>query len=112
MAKTIKASEVRALIAENKTRKEIAEHFGVSQEEMKRKVWSHPAFKNKKLSLQPAVFIDDEAGVQTEASAETTEDAATETATTQDAPASEGVTGPGNDVDAADNADTEQRSWS
>jgi len=48
----IKISEVKALLDQGKSRKEIAEHFGKTQTEMKLLVWSSPKLKNLKAKKQ------------------------------------------------------------
>lgn len=56
----ITLSGVQALLSSGKTRKEIAEHFGVSQAIMKRKVWNHPSLRGKKaMGSSNMEFIDD-----------------------------------------------------
>lgn len=44
----ITISGVKDLLSEGKSRKEIAEHYGVPMSVMKEKVWSHPELKNLK----------------------------------------------------------------
>lgn len=63
MAKEIKISEVKELIEKGMSRKDIAQHFGTTQAEMKRKVWSHPVFKHKKTVTVPVELVDDTAGL-------------------------------------------------
>ena len=53
--KTIKLSEILALMEEGKTRKEINAIYGETDAAMKQKVWSHPKLKNKK-SAKPVNF--------------------------------------------------------
>jgi uncharacterized protein (DUF433 family) len=48
----ITVSEVRTLLNQGKSRKEIAEHYGKTQAEMQRMVWSHPKLKNLKAKKQ------------------------------------------------------------
>jgi DNA repair ATPase RecN len=48
----ITISEVKELLNQGKSRKEIAEHFGRTQLEMKKMVWSHPKLKNLKAKKQ------------------------------------------------------------
>lgn len=56
----ITLSGVQALLSSGKTRKEIAEHYGVSQAIMKRKVWNHPSLRGKKaMGSSNMEFIDD-----------------------------------------------------
>ena len=43
---------VKELLNQGKSRKEIAEHFGVPMSVMKEKVWSHPELKNLKAKKQ------------------------------------------------------------
>jgi hypothetical protein len=92
MAITITATAVRALVAEGKTRKEIAEHFGASQQEMNRKVWSQPGFKGAKRNMSPVTFIDDENG------AVASENTSTAPAETAAAPAQEEASAPADDI--------------
>jgi len=62
-APVITLTAVQQLLADGKDRKAIAEHFGVSQAAMKRKVWSHPALKNRKaMGASNFDFIDDRDG--------------------------------------------------
>ena len=44
----ITISDVLGLLAQGKSRKEIAEHYGRTQSEMIKMVWGHPKLKNKK----------------------------------------------------------------
>lgn len=44
----ITISGVKDLLSEGKSRKEIAEYYGVPMSVMKEKVWSHPELKNLK----------------------------------------------------------------
>lgn len=48
----ITISEVLSLLDQGKSRKEIAEHYGRTQSEMKRIVWEHPKLKNRKAKKQ------------------------------------------------------------
>lgn len=48
----ITISGVLALLAEGKSRKEIAEYYGKTQTEMQKVVWSHPKLKNRKAKKQ------------------------------------------------------------
>jgi uncharacterized membrane-anchored protein YhcB (DUF1043 family) len=48
----ITVSEVKSLLDQGKSRKEIADHFGKTQAEMQRMVWSHPKLKNLKAKKQ------------------------------------------------------------
>ena len=48
----ITISEVLSLLAQGKSRKEIAEHYGRTQTEMKKIVWDHPKLKNRKAKKQ------------------------------------------------------------
>lgn len=60
----ITVSEVKSLLDQGKSRKEIADHFGKSQAEMQRMVWSHPKLKNLKAKKQYTgiELMDDEDG--------------------------------------------------
>lgn len=60
----ITISEVKSLLDQGKSRKEIADHFGKSQAEMQRMVWSHPKLKNLKAKKQytSIELMDDEDG--------------------------------------------------
>lgn len=61
----ITVSEVKSLLDQGKSRKEIAEYYGKSQAEMQRMVWSHPKLKNLKAKKQYTgiELMDDEEGV-------------------------------------------------
>ena len=61
----ITISEVKNLLEQGKSRKEIAEYYGKSQAEMQRMVWSHPKLKNLKAKKQYTgiELMDDEEGV-------------------------------------------------
>ena len=48
----ITISAVLDLLAQGKTRKEIAEHYGKTQTEMQKSVWSHPKLKGRKIKKQ------------------------------------------------------------
>ena len=48
----ITISEVLSLLDQGKSRKEIAEHYGRTQTEMKRIVWEHAELKNRKAKKQ------------------------------------------------------------
>lgn len=48
----ITVSEVKSLLDQGKSRKEIAEYYGKTQAEMQRMVWSHPKLKNLKAKKQ------------------------------------------------------------
>ena len=48
----ITISDVLGLLAEGKSRKEIAEHYGRTQSDMKKMVWDHPKLKNRKAKKQ------------------------------------------------------------
>lgn len=48
----ITISDVLGLLAQGKSRKEIAEHYGRTQSEMNKMVWGHPKLKNKKAKKQ------------------------------------------------------------
>jgi hypothetical protein len=58
----ITISEVKSLLDQGKSRKEIAEHYGKTQAEMQRMVWSSPKLKNLKAKKQytGVELIDDE----------------------------------------------------
>jgi hypothetical protein len=60
----ITVSEVKSLLDQGKSRKEIAEYYGKSQAEMQRMVWSSPKLKNLKAKKQytGVELIDDEEG--------------------------------------------------
>jgi hypothetical protein len=59
----ITISEVKSLLDQGKSRKEIADHYGKTQAEMQRMVWGHPKLKNLKAKKQytSVVLMDDEA---------------------------------------------------
>ena len=48
----ITVSDVLGLLAQGKSRKEIAEHYGKTQTEMQKSVWSHPKLKGRKIKKQ------------------------------------------------------------
>jgi hypothetical protein len=48
----ITVSEIKSLLAQGKSRKEIAEYYGRTQTEMKKAVWSNPKLKNLKAKKQ------------------------------------------------------------
>lgn len=48
----ITISEVKSLLDQGKSRKEIADHYGKSMAEMQRTVWCHPKLKNLKAKKQ------------------------------------------------------------
>ena len=48
----ITISGVLGLLAEGKSRKEIAEYYGKTQTEMQKVVWCHPKLKNRKAKKQ------------------------------------------------------------
>lgn len=58
----ITVSEVKGLLDQGKSRKEIAEHYGKSMAEMQRTVWCHPKLKNLKAKKQytGVELVDDE----------------------------------------------------
>jgi len=58
----ITISEVKSLLDQGKSRKEIAEHYGKTQAEMQRMVWSSPKLKNLKAKKQytGVELVDDE----------------------------------------------------
>ena len=60
----ITVSEVKGLLDQGKSRKEIADHYGKSMAEMQRTVWCHPKLKNLKAKKQytGVELIDDEEG--------------------------------------------------
>jgi hypothetical protein len=60
----ITVSEVKSLLDQGKSRKEIAEYYGKTQAEMQRMVWSSPKLKNLKAKKQytGVELIDDEEG--------------------------------------------------
>jgi hypothetical protein len=54
----VKVSEVLALLAEGKTRAEIAAHYGQSVALMARTVWKHPKLKGRKTIKQDSALIN------------------------------------------------------
>jgi hypothetical protein len=58
----ITISEVKGLLDQGKSRKEIADHYGKSMAEMQRMVWSNPKLKNLKAKKQytGVELVDDE----------------------------------------------------
>ena len=106
----ITVSDVLGLLAQGKSRKEIAEHYGRTQADMIKMVWGHPKLKNRKAKKQftgieledDTEDINDVAEVAPEVVAET----AVEVEATAETPVVEEVAqGPGNEV-AATTPDT------
>jgi hypothetical protein len=64
----ITVSEIKGLLNQGKSRKEIAEYYGKSVAEMQRSVWSNPKLKNLKAKKQynDIVLEDDEQEEQVE----------------------------------------------
>lgn len=83
----ITVSEVKSLLDQGKSRKEIAEHYGKTQAEMQRMVWGHPKLKNLKAKKQYTgiELLDDEDGDAPVATTEAVETQITD-AVTQEAP--------------------------
>jgi hypothetical protein len=48
----ITISDVLGLLAQGRSRKEIAEHYGRTQSDMNKMVWGHPKLKNRKAKKQ------------------------------------------------------------
>ncbi len=48
----ITVSDVLGLLAQGKSRKEIAEYYGRTQSDMNKMVWGHPKLKNRKAKKQ------------------------------------------------------------
>lgn len=69
--KPIGIKQVKAMLQEGKSRKEIAEHYGRSQAEMNATVWQHPELKGLKAKKIHHVDIveDEDAIEQTDAAA-------------------------------------------
>lgn len=91
----ITISEVLSLLDQGKSRKEIAEHYGRTQSEMKRIVWEHPKLKNRKAKKQyTGIELEDD----------------TEETVAQAAPVAEVevAQGPGNDMPVYQDASPEQ----
>lgn len=91
----ITISEVLSLLDQGKSRKEIAEHYGRTQSEMKRIVWEHPKLKNRKAKKQyTGIELEDD----------------TEETVAQTAPVAEVevAQGPGNDMPVYQDASPEQ----
>lgn len=61
----ITISDVLGLLAQGKSRKEIAEYYGRTQSDMNKMVWNHPKLKNRKAKKQYTgiELIDDESPV-------------------------------------------------
>lgn len=92
----ITVSEVKSLLDQGKSRKEIAEHFGKTQAEMQRMVWSHPKLKNLKAKKQYTgiELMDDEddapvAAVNNQITDAVTQEVATEEVATEEQPQAE-----------------------
>ena len=65
-------SSVLELLAQGKNRKEIAEHYGRTQTEMNKLVWSHPKLKGRKVKKQyTSIELEDD--TEDEVVAEVTE---------------------------------------
>ena len=99
----ITISDVLGLLDQGKSRKEIAEHYGRTQSDMKKMVWDHPKLKNRKAKKQYSGIeleddtedINDVAQVNSEAPvAEVVE------AVVLEAIVEEVAQGPGNEVEA------------
>lgn len=58
----IKISDVKAMLVAGKTRPEIAEHYGITMNDLKKQVFSHPELKFKKTHKASAsiTLVDDE----------------------------------------------------
>lgn len=70
----ITISDVLGLLAQGKSRKEIAEHYGRTQTEMQKIVWSHPKLKGRKIKKQyTGIELEDDTEEEVEIVAETTE---------------------------------------
>ena len=70
----ITISDVLGLLAQGKSRKEIAEHYGRTQTEMQKIVWSHPKLKGRKIKKQyTGIELEDDTEEEVEVVAETTE---------------------------------------
>ena len=76
----ITISEVKGLLDQGKSRKEIADHYGKSMAEMQRTVWCHPKLKNLKAKKQytGVELVDDEDAPVAEATNGQITDAVTE----------------------------------
>ena len=99
----ITISDVLGLLDQGKSRKEVAEHYGRTQSDMKKMVWDHPKLKNRKAKKQYSGIeleddtedINDVAQVNSEAPvAEVVE------AVVLEAIVEEVAQGPGNEVEA------------
>jgi hypothetical protein len=74
----ITISDVLGLLAQGKSRKEIAEHYGRTQSDMNKMVWGHPKLKNRKAKKQyTGIELEDDTD---EAVAEVTTDTVAEVA--------------------------------
>lgn len=70
----ITISDVLGLLAQGKSRKEIAEHYGRTQTEMQKIVWSHPKLKGRKIKKQyTGIELEDDTEEEVEVVAETFE---------------------------------------
>ena len=106
----ITVSDVLGLLAEGKSRKEIAEHYGRTQSEMIKMVWGHPKLKNRKAKKQYVGIeleddtedINDVAVVTPEVVAETIVEAE---ATAETPVVEEVAQGPGNETTTPDTSD-------
>lgn len=57
----IKVSEVLAMLAEGKSRKQIAKDLGVSYASAQKNIFSHPKLKNRKVLPQANFIVEDDA---------------------------------------------------
>lgn len=96
----ITVSEIKSLLDQGKSRKEIADHFNKTQAEMQRMVWSNPKLKNLKAKKQytSIELIDDE------------EDTVAAVETVQEIEAGQIPTAPGEEV-AQVSEDTVDQDW-
>jgi len=72
---TIRISEVLSLLDRGKSRKEIAEHFGKSEAEMQRSVWSHEKLKGRKAKKVHDIVLEDDVDEEGIDNPETTDSA-------------------------------------
>lgn len=85
----ITISDVLGLLAQGKSRKEIAEHYGRTQSDMNKMVWGHPKLKNRKAKKQYS-------GIELEDDTEDINDVAEVSNDFDVARSEEVATGPGN----------------
>jgi len=78
--------QVKQMLQDGKTRKEIAEHYGKSQAEMNATVWQHPELKGLKTKkIHYVEIVEDEDAVEVAANSQDIVDGPEEVSTTSNA---------------------------